>query len=68
MLVLKRKRQETVLLFVDGFEPITVKVVGNSRGVVKIGVDADSKVRVVRGELVEGIHSTGQGCAKGVSK
>lgn len=49
MLVLTRKTAETIQIGND----IVIKVISCGRGRVKIGVDAPSNVRVVRGELVE---------------
>jgi carbon storage regulator CsrA len=48
MLVLTRKRSETIRIG-DG---IVVKVIRTGRTSVKLGVEAPSNVRVVRGELL----------------
>lgn len=49
MLVLTRKTAETIQIG----EGVVVKVISCGRGRVKIGIDAPSNVRVVRGELLE---------------
>ena len=49
MLVLTRKTAETIQIGND----IVIKVISCGRGRVKIGVEAPSDVRVVRGELIE---------------
>ena len=48
MLVLTRKTAETIKIGDD----IVVKVIKTGRGSMKIGIDAPSDVRVVRGELL----------------
>ena len=47
MLVLTRKRHETIKIGSD----IVIRVIKTSTGSVKIGIDAPSFVRVLRGEL-----------------
>ena len=49
MLVLTRKRSEIIRIGEDIF----VKVIRTGRSSVKIGVEAPSNVRVLRGELIE---------------
>lgn len=49
MLVLTRKNAETIQIG-DG---ILIKVIKTGRGSVKIGIEAPSDVRVMRGELCE---------------
>jgi len=48
MLVLTRKPAEIIRIGED----IVVKVIKTGRGTVKIGIEAPSHVRVMRGELV----------------
>lgn len=49
MLVLTRKQGETIRIG----DNVVVKVISCGRGKVKIGVDAPTSVRVLRGELSE---------------
>ncbi len=51
MLVLSRKKNETILIGED----VVVKVISTGRGKVKLGIDAPTSVRVLRGELVEAV-------------
>jgi carbon storage regulator CsrA len=59
MLVLARKKAETILIG----EEIVIKVLQMRNGVVRIGIDAPSSVRVMRGEVrgrqVSGGDATG---------
>ena len=48
MLVLTRKAEETIRIGDD----VVIKVTKIGNGTVKIGIDAPSHVRVLRGELV----------------
>ncbi len=47
MLVLTRKQNETIHIGAD----VVIKVIAAGRGKVKIGIEAPSAVRVLRGEL-----------------
>lgn len=47
MLVLTRKSEETIRIGDD----IVIKVIKTGKGTVKIGIDAPSHIRVMRGEL-----------------
>lgn len=49
MLVLTRKRSESVKIG----DNIVIKVIQTGRGMVKLGIEAPSDVRVLRGELAE---------------
>jgi len=49
MLVLTRKQSETVYIGDD----VVIKVIQTGRGSIKIGIEAPSAVRVLRGEVVE---------------
>lgn len=49
MLVLTRKAAETIRIGND----IVIKVIKTAKGTVKIGIEAPSHIRVMRGELVE---------------
>lgn len=51
MLVLTRKRSEVIMIG----DEIVVKVIKTGKGAVKIGIEAPANVRVVRGELLEGV-------------
>ncbi|MBA4031014.1 MAG: hypothetical protein C0478_08990 [Planctomyces sp.] len=54
MLVLTRKKSESIHLGDD----IVIKVVQTGKGAVKIGIEAPSHVRIVRGELAESNGAT----------
>ncbi len=49
MLVLTRKKHETIQIG----DSIVIKVISTGRGKVKIGVEAPSTIRVLRGELAQ---------------
>ena len=49
MLVLTRKPAETIRIGED----IVIKVIKTAKGTVKIGIEAPSHIRVMRGELVQ---------------
>ena len=53
MLVLTRKQDEMIQIGED----IVVKVISAGKGKVKIGVDAPSHVRVMRGELSDEVKA-----------
>ena len=53
MLVLGRKNAESILLFIDGFETIEIKVTEIRGSGVRIGITAPSSVTIVRKELVK---------------
>lgn len=54
MLVLSRKKDETIILRAPGIEDITITVVRiDNRNKVRIGIQADKKVTVLRSELAE---------------
>jgi carbon storage regulator CsrA len=48
MLILSRKLDESILIG----DSITVKVVSIDKGVVKLGIEAPSDIRVLRNELI----------------
>lgn len=52
MLVLSRKKDQTIILRQPGMEDITITVVRiDNRNKVRIGIEADKKVTVLRSEL-----------------
>lgn len=59
MLVLTRKAAETIRIG----ESVVIKVIRCGRSSVKIGVDAPSSVRVIRGELTTRPTTAGKGAA-----
>jgi carbon storage regulator CsrA len=57
MLVLSRKMNEKIKLDVEGLEaPIEVTVVKIDKNKVRIGIEADRKVIVVRSELTDNVN------------
>ena len=51
MLVLKRSREQVIRIGDD----IVVKIIDTGRGHVKIGIDAPTSVRVLRGEVASAL-------------
>lgn len=51
MLVLTRKKSESVVITPPGMEPITIVIVDISSNRVRIGVDAEKEVLIKRSEL-----------------
>ena len=54
MLVLARKIDESIVIGDD----ITIKVISIEKGVVKLGIDAPTKVSIVRSELLEDVKDS----------
>lgn len=50
MLVLSRKKDETIVLRIPGMEDIVITALSGS---VKLGVEAPQEVEILRGELTE---------------
>lgn len=53
MLILSRKENESILLGSD----IKITVVGISKGVIKLGIDAPKNTMILRAELAEEVAS-----------
>lgn len=52
MLVLSRKKDESILLKVPGYDPIEIKIVRvENPNKVRIGISADKDITVLRSEL-----------------
>ena len=51
MLILTRKPGQSLIISVPGYSPIEVLVTSTSKGSVKLGIDADRDINVVRAEL-----------------
>ncbi len=49
MLVLTRKQSETIHIGDD----VVIKIIQTGRGSIKIGIDAPTAIRILRGEVVE---------------
>ena len=56
MLVLTRKRSEMIYIGED----VLIKVIRTGRSAVKIGIEAPSHIRVLRGELCDKHNSNGK--------
>lgn len=52
MLVLSRKPDERIILQVDGLRDIELTVVRIDHNKVRLGIDADSSVTILRSELI----------------
>lgn len=62
MLVLARKLDEAITIGDD----IVVKVISVEKGVVKLGIDAPSDVRIVRNELLKDVTDSNIAASKNV--
>ena len=56
MLVLTRKQSETIHIGDD----VVIKVIQTGRGSIKIGIEAPTAVRILRGEVVEAAQHADQ--------
>ena len=54
MLVLSRKLGEKVHIMIDGQPDIVIMVVDIDRGKIRLGVEAEKSVKIMRGELLKG--------------
>ncbi|HEX5623927.1 MAG TPA: carbon storage regulator CsrA [Sulfuricurvum sp.] len=54
MLILSRKLDESILIG----DNITLKVIAIDKGVVKLGIDAPSNIRVLRSELIRAVEDS----------
>lgn len=54
MLILSRKLDESILIG----DSITLKVVAIDKGVVKLGIEAPSHVRILRSELIRAVEDS----------
>tara|TARA_Y100000034_G_scaffold42710_1_gene52269 strand:+ start:9579 stop:9761 length:183 start_codon:yes stop_codon:yes gene_type:complete len=52
MLVLSRKPDERIILQVDGLQDIELTVVRIDHNKVRLGIEADEKVTILRSELL----------------
>ena len=62
MLVLARKLDESIVIG----DNIVVKVISIDKGVVKLGIDAPSKISIVRSELLEDVKDANIAASKEV--
>lgn len=60
MLILSRKQDESILIGDD----ITVKIVSIEKGVVKLGIEAPSSVRVLRNELIKAVEDSNKAASQ----
>lgn len=52
MLVLSRKKDESIYLYVEGLpDPITITICALDKNKTRVGIEADDRVLVVRAEL-----------------
>jgi carbon storage regulator CsrA len=52
MLVIRRRTNQSILLFINN-EEITVHVTDIKDGVVKLGIQATDKIKILRNEVLE---------------
>ncbi|MDO4571134.1 MAG: carbon storage regulator [Planctomycetia bacterium] len=57
MLVLARKKNESIIVTAENGESITIVVKNIGRGVVRVGIDAPKDTLVVREELTTRVRS-----------
>jgi carbon storage regulator len=53
MLVIARKRGQSIILRQDGKPDINLHIVSNDRGIIRVGIDAPKDVVVLREELLD---------------
>lgn len=53
MLVIARKRGQSIILRQDGKPDINLHFVSNDRGIIRVGIDAPKDVVVLREELLD---------------
>lgn len=54
MLILSRKLDESIMIG----DSITLKVIAIDKGVVKLGIDAPSHIRILRSELIRAVEDS----------
>lgn len=54
MLILSRKQDESIVIG----DSITLKVIAIDKGVVKLGIDAPSHIRILRSELIRAVEDS----------
>ena len=60
MLILSRKLDESILIG----DNIEIKVVSIDKGVVKLGIEAPTSVRILRNELIKEVTESNQAASK----
>lgn len=54
MLILSRKTDESIVIA----DTIVVKVISIEKGVVKLGIDAPTNIRILRSELIRAVEDS----------
>ncbi|MGZ5207883.1 MAG: carbon storage regulator CsrA [Sulfuricurvum sp.] len=54
MLILSRKLDESIVIG----DSITLKIIAIDKGVVKLGIDAPSHIRILRSELIRAVEDS----------
>jgi|GEM_PF-5115213 len=53
MLAVTRKKNETIEIYVPGFDPIVIKTLETKAGRVCLGIQSSKEIQIKRGEIVE---------------
>ncbi len=61
MLILSRKLDESILIG----DSIMLKVIAIDKGVVKLGIDAPSNIRILRSELIRAVEDSNKAASAG---
>ncbi|MGZ8547434.1 MAG: carbon storage regulator CsrA [Sulfuricurvum sp.] len=54
MLILSRKLDESIVIG----DSITLKIIAIDKGIVKLGIDAPSHIRILRSELIRAVEDS----------
>lgn len=60
MLILSRKLDESIVIG----DSITLKVIAIDKGVVKLGIDAPSHIRILRSELIRAVEDSNKAASE----
>ena len=60
VLILSRKEDEKIEIYVPGFTPIVIQVVDIRGNVTRLGINADKAIKVHRSEVARAIERKGE--------
>lgn len=60
MLVVARKRGQSIILKQEGKQDISIHLVSYDRGILRMGIDAPKDVLILRNEVKDNRHEEGQ--------
>jgi len=61
MLILSRKLDESILIG----DSVMIKVIAIDKGVVRLGIDAPSNIRILRSELIRAVEDSNKAASVG---